>query len=199
MRNRLGLASLVFSVTFAGSAFAGPLEDAGAAYKRGDYATAMRLVRPLAEQGNTAAEYNLGTMYYNGEGTRRDYAESLKWYRMAAGHGDVESARRVGFMYANGQGVPRDEAEALKWYRLAADRGDAEAQNNLGVIYSDGKGVPPNLVEATKWFKVAAARFPAAEKDKRDKAMKNSELLAKKMTPTQVAEADKLAREWKPK
>jgi len=138
-------------------------------------------------------------MYYNGEGTRRDYAEALKWYRMAAEHGDVESARRAGFMYANGQGVPRDEAEALRWYRIAADRGDAEAQNNLGVIYSDGNGVPANLVEATKWFKVAAARFSASEKEKRDKAMKNSDLLAKKMTPTQVAEADKLAREWKPK
>jgi len=193
------LASLALAVTLAGNAFAGPVEDAGAAYKRGDYATAMRLIRPVAEQGNTAAQYNLGTMYYNGEGTRRDYAEALKWYRMAAEHGDVESARRVGFMYANGQGVPRGDAEALKWYRLAADRGDAEAQNNLGVIYSDGKGIPPNLVEATKWFKVAAARFPASEKQKRDKAMKNSELLAKKMTSTQVAEADKLAREWKPK
>ncbi len=163
MRNRLGLASLALAATLAGGAFAGPLEDAGAAYKRGDYATAMKLVRPVAEQGNTSAQYNLGTMYYNGEGTRRDYAE------------------------------------ALKWYRMAADRGDAESQNNLGVIYSDGKGVPANLVEATKWFKVAAARFPASEKEKRDKAMKNSELLAKKMTPTQVAEADKLAREWKPK
>src|SRR6266446_5952317 len=199
MRNRLGLASLALAATLAGGAFAGPLEDAGAAYKRGDYATAMKLVRPVAEQGNTSAQYNLGTMYYNGEGTRRDYAEALKWYRMAADHGDVESARRAGFMYANGQGVSRDEAEALKWYRMAADRGDAESQNNLGVIYTDGKGVPANLVEATKWFKVAAARFPASEKEKRDKAMKNSELLAKKMTPTQVAEADKLAREWKPK
>jgi TPR repeat protein len=199
MRNSLGLASLAFALTLAGSAFATPLEDAGAAYRRGDYATAMRLIRPLAEQGNTAAGYNLGTMYYNGEGTRRDYAEALKWYRMAAEHGDVESARRAGFMYANGQGVPRDEAAALRWYRIAADRGDAEAQNNLGVIYSDGNGVPANLVEATKWFKVAAGRFPASEKEKRDKAMKNSDLLAKKMTPTQVAEADKLAREWKPK
>jgi TPR repeat protein len=199
MRNKLDLTSLALAVTLAGSALATPLEDAGAAYKRGDYATAMRLIRPLAEQGNTAAGYNLGTMYYNGEGTRRDYAEALKWYRMAAEHGDIESARRAGFMYANGQGVPRDEAEALRWYRMAADRGDAEAQNNLGVIYSDGKGVPANLVEATKWFKVAAVRFPASEKQKRDKAMKNSELLAKKMTATQVAEADKLAREWKPK
>src|SRR5882762_6046609 len=138
MRNRLGLASLAFALTLAGSAFATPLEDAGAAYKRGDYATAMRLIRPLAEQGNTAAGYNLGTIYYNGEGTRRDYAEALKLYRMAAEHGAVESARRAGFMYANGQVVPSDEAEALRWSRLASDRGDAGGQNSLGGIYGDG-------------------------------------------------------------
>ena len=199
MKNWPGITAITLATLLSSGALAGPMEDAGKAYQRGDYATAMKLIRPLAEQGNVSAEYNLGTMYYNGEGTRRDYAEAMKWYRMAAERGDVESARRVGFMNANGQGVDKNEAEAVKWYRMAADKGDPESQNNLGVIYSSGKGVKEDHVQAHKWFTIAAARFPASEKDKRDKAMKNSELLAKKMKPEEVAEAQKLAREWKSK
>jgi len=199
MKNWAGLTSIALAALLSSAAFAGPMEDAGTAYKKGDYATAMKLIRPLAEQGNVSASYNLGTMYYNGEGTSRDYIQALKWYRVAAEHGDMEAARRVGFMNANGQGAAKNEAEAIKWYRMAADKGDPESQNNLGVLYSSGKGVPEDNVQAHKWFTIAASRFPASEKDKRDKAMKNSELLAKKMKPEQVAEAQKLAREWKPK
>jgi TPR repeat protein len=199
MKNWPGIKAITLATLLSSAAFAGPMEDAGKAYQRGDYATAMKLIRPLAEKGNVSAEYNLGTMYYNGEGTKRDYAEAMKWYRMAAQHGDVESARRVGFMNANAQGIERNDAEALKWYRMAADKGDPDSQNNLGVIYSTGKGVTQDNVQAHKWFTIAAARFPASEKDKRDKAVKNSELLAKKMKPEEVAQAQKLAREWKSK
>src|SRR5215471_639528 len=195
MKKSAGLSALALAALLSGGAFAGPMEDAGAAYKRGDYATAMKLIRPLAEQGNTSAAYNLGTMYYNGEGTRRDYAEALKWYRQAGSKGDVESARRAGFMYANGQGVSRDDAEAVKWYRIAADKGDPEGANNLAVIYSTRE----DKVQAYKWFTIAAERFPASAKDKRDKAQKNSEILKKKMTPAEVAESEKLARDFKPK
>src|SRR5262245_47639467 len=92
-----------------GQALAGAFEDATAAYPRGDYAKAMELIRPLAEQGDARAQFNLGTIYYNGQGTREDLPEAAKWFGMAAEQGDMEAQRYLGFMYANGKGVARDD------------------------------------------------------------------------------------------
>ena len=94
-------------------------------------------------------------------------------------------------MYSEGQGVPQDYAAAVKWYRLAADQGDAYAQYNLGVMYANGRGVPQDYVQAHKWYNLGAV---AGDKD----AIKNRDNVAGKMTPAQIAEAQKLAREWKP-
>ena len=126
------------------------------AYKRGDYGTALKEWRPLAEQGNVSAQYNLG------------------------------------IMYAKGQGVPQDDTEAMKWYRLAAEQGHAMAQLNLGVMYNDGQGVPKDYVLAHMWVNLAAAKGVK-------KAVKARDLLEILMTPAQLAEAKRLAREWKPK
>ena len=90
-------------------------------------------------------------------------------------------------------------AEAATWYRKAADRGDAAAQYNLGVAYDTGQGVPRDLVQAYKWYDVAAMRFPASAADNRAQAIKSRDLVAARMTPPQVAEAQKLAREWQPR
>ena len=86
----------------------------------------------------------------------------------------------------------------MTWYRKAADQGHAGAQNNLGVMYRDGQGVKQDYVQAHKWLNLAAARYPASESENRDKSVKNRDLIAAKMTPAQIAEAQKLAREWKP-
>ncbi|MFN0043682.1 MAG: tetratricopeptide repeat protein [Alphaproteobacteria bacterium] len=102
-------------------------------------------------------------------------------------------------MYDNGQGVKQDYAEAVTWFRLAADQGFAGAQLNLGLMYSNGRGVAQDHVQAHKWFNLAAARFPASETEFRDKVVKGRDLAAAKMTPAQIAEAQKLAHEWKPK
>ena len=99
-------------------------------------------------------------------------------------------------MYANGRGVSRDFAEAAIWYRKAAERGDAAAQYNLGVAYDAGQGVPRDAVQAYKWYDVAAMRFPASAADNRAQAIKSRDQIAAKMTPPQVAEAQKLAKEW---
>ena len=181
-----------------GQALAGVFEDATAAYKRGDYMTAMDLIRPLAEQGDVRAQFNLATMNYTGQGGRQDLAEAAKWFRMAAEQGDMQAQRYLGFMYANGRGVARDDREAVKWYGRAAEQGDADAQVNLGVMYSASRGTSQNYVQAHKWFSLAAAGYPASERQKRQQAVKNSELLAAKMSPEQIAEAQRLAREWQP-
>jgi TPR repeat protein len=101
-------------------------------------------------------------------------------------------------MYYTGEGVPQDYAEAIKWYRKAAEQGDARAQFNLGNMFRTGKGVPQDYVEAHRWLNLAAANYPASEKEKRDRAASNRDNVAAKMTPAQIAKAQKLAREWKP-
>jgi hypothetical protein len=102
-------------------------------------------------------------------------------------------------MYFTGQGVLQDYAEAGKWYRKAADQGFAEAQFNLGKMYYRGQGVPKDYVLAHMWFNLATSRYPASEKEKREWAEIFRDLAAYKMAPAQIAEAQRLAREWKPK
>ncbi len=100
-------------------------------------------------------------------------------------------------MYERGHGVPQDYAEAVGWYRKAAEQGVAVAQRSLGAMYYNGEGVPQDYVQAHMWFNLAASSFPSGEK--RDTAVKNRDIVAEKMTPAQIAEAQKLAREWKAK
>jgi uncharacterized protein len=99
-------------------------------------------------------------------------------------------------LYDHGEGVPQDSVEAVKWYRLAAGQGEAHAQHNLGVMYADGQGVPQDYVLAYLWYNLAASRLPPGQI--RDLAVKNRDIVARKMTPTQIAEAQRLAREWRP-
>jgi TPR repeat protein len=190
------LVALAMSLRLAAPVAAGPLEDAKAAYDRGDYATAIRTFRPLAEQGDAGAQFNLGYIYANGQGEPQDYAEAMRWYHKAAEQGRAEAQFNLGGMYALGQGVPQDYAEAHRWFRKAADQGVARAQSNLGLMYAQGQGVPQDYVEALRWLDLAAARYP--EGKDRDVAAKNRNLVAAKMTPAQIAEAQKLAREWQP-
>jgi hypothetical protein len=121
---------------------AGPLAEAEAARKRGDYSTAFRLVRPLAELGDAAAQFSLGQMQANGQGVEKDYAEAIKWYRKAADQGHAEAQFYHGVMYLYGRGVPQDYFEAVKWYRKAAEQGLAIAEFSLGLRYAQGQGVP---------------------------------------------------------
>ena len=92
-------------VAIGGAATAGPLEDAVAAYQRGDYATALRLWHPLAEQGDADAQFHLGVMYESGQGVLRNDAEAIKWYRKAAEQDDAVAQFNLGIMYAKGEGV----------------------------------------------------------------------------------------------
>jgi len=153
------IASLV-SIPFVHPVFGGQYEDAVDAYERGDYKTAYRLFKPLAEQGDTQAQNNIGDMY------------------------------------DKGRGVPQDNAEAVKWYRKAAEQGDVIGQNNLGEMYEKGKGVPKDYVLAYMWYNLATA---IDSKGIRDWALENRNRVAAQMTPEQIAEAQRLSGEWKPK
>ena len=168
--------------------------DALDAYLSEDYATALRMYRSLAEQGNVYAQYTLGDMYDTGQGTPQNYAEALKWYRLAAEQGHADAQFYTGTMYDTGQGTPQNYAEAFKWYRLAAEQRSSYAQINLGTMYQNGQAVLQDYVEAHKWFNLAASRTYG--KKTRNLAIRKRDSVANKMTAAQVAEAQKLAKQW---
>jgi len=162
-----------------------------------DYKEALKWFRKAAEQGEAMAQNNLGGMYDRGKGVPENYKEALKWYRKAADQGFDIAQFNLGTMYFNGRGVVQDYTKAVKLYRLAAEQGDAQAQLNLGVMYLDGFGETKDYVKAHKWSNIAA--FYLQPGDYKKLAQKNRNIAEERMTPAQVAEAQKLASEWKPK
>jgi uncharacterized protein len=181
-------------VAIGGAATAGPMEDAVAAYHRGDYATALRLWHPLAERGDADAQFHLGVMYESGQGVLRNDAEAINWYRKAAEQNDAVAQFNLGVMYA--KGVSPNRAEAALWYRLAADHGLAGAQFNLGMMYAEGQGVSQDYVQAHMWLNLAAAQIPALGKGQRNSTIDARDRVVSEMTPRQLVEAQQLAFEW---
>jgi uncharacterized protein len=181
------------------SGASGDSDAAYAAYQDGHYATALRLAHPLAAEGNARAQSTLGLLYYHGNGVPQDPDEALKWFRRAADQDDAVAQFHLGVMFSNGEGVPQDNAEAANWFRRAADLGDAPAQYNLALFYVKGLAGEADNISAHMWFNLAAAHFPASDIDGRGAAIRNRDLVAKKMTPGEIAEAQKRAREWKQK
>ena len=134
----------------------GDYQDGRKAYNRGDYATALKELRPLAEQGHAGAQYFIGYMYYKGQGVDQDGEEAVKWFRMAAEQGDVKSQVRLGVMYRLGLTVLKNYKEAEKWLRMAAEQEDTKAQYNLALMYFRGEGMQQDNKEAVKWYRKAA-------------------------------------------
>ncbi|MDE2830530.1 MAG: S41 family peptidase [Gemmatimonadota bacterium] len=134
----------------------GDYQDGRTAYNRGDYATALKELRPLAEQGHAGAQYFIGYMYYKGQGVDQDGEEAVKWLRKAAEQGDVKAQYLLGYMCYKGQGVGQDSEEAQKWLRKAAEQGHAKAQFYLGEMYYKVKTVGQDEEEAVKWVHKAA-------------------------------------------
>lgn len=190
-RSYLTLSLLLLTFLFPVPTWAG-FEEGFEAAKRGDYVTALKEWRPLAEQGDANAQFNLGVLYGNGQGIPQNFQEALGWLRLAAEQGEAKSQHILGSMYQSGKGVPQDFQEAARWYRLAAEQGEARAQGLLGSRYFEGKGVPQDYVLAHMWFNLSAAQGAQLAAELRD-------AVAKHMTPAQIAEAQRLAREWKPK
>ncbi len=170
------------------SACAG-IDEGWAAYHRGDYATALEEFLPIANGGDPNAQFNVAFIYGNGLGVPQDYAKAVKWYRLAAEQGYANAQFNLGVMYDKGLSVPPDYAEAMRWYRLAAEQGNASAQYNLGLIYYFGKGVATDNVQAHLWWTLAAAK-------EHENGRKNRDIVAKRMTPADISEAQRLAREW---
>src|SRR5438034_748246 len=154
--------------------------------------TALNQLRVRAEQGNVDAQFDLGFMYQNGDGVPKDSAQAVRWYRKGAQQGLADAQYNLGVTYYTGNGVPKDSAQAVQWYRRAAEQGYAKAQYNLGLLYRNGDGVPKELVTAYMWFSLVAVQGIESARTKRDS-------IERLMTANQIAEAQRLIREWKPK
>ena len=133
-------------------------------------------------------------MYREGQGIPQDYAVALRSYHKAAEAGIAEAQRGLGLMYWLGQGATQDTAEAVRWNRKAAEQGEETAQGAMGSAYFVGDGVPQDYVMAHMWWNLAAAQAG----DNRKTYATFRDELTKKMSHEQLAEAQRLAREWRP-
>jgi TPR repeat protein len=157
-----------------------------------DVKEAVKWFVKAANQDHLAALNQIGVMFYRGDGLAQDYEEARKVFTSAAEKGSSTAALNVGKMHRYGQGGSRDYAQAIKWFRRGADAQEQFCMLSLADMYEKGQGIPQDYVEAHKWYNIVAATGWDMFAEDRDK-------LAKLMTPEQIAEAQKLAREWKPK
>lgn len=163
-----------------------------------DYADATKLFREAALQGLPQAKRNLCSMYYREQDTSVDYASAVKRLHMEAQMANSLAPYEMARMYMDDT-LARDYGEAARWFRFAAEQGMPQAQIELGKLYAEGLGVPQDYVMAHKWFNVAAAQLSNVYvHGQRTDAASRREAIAVKMTPSQVADAQALARDWRP-
>ena len=147
-------------------------------------------LQSAAEQGSAEDQYNLGMRYESA--LPNDHREAVRWYRMAATQRHVGAFYRLCVLSDIGRGMPQDYQEALRWCRLAADQGHGPAMFIIATYHEKARGVPKDVVQAYQWYNLAAANGQEAGAKWRDR-------LATNMTPTQIAQAQFLARNWKPR
>jgi uncharacterized protein len=193
---------------------------------RRDLTAAAGWYRKAAQQGNAEAQFALGQMYSRGWGVPRDTADAMRWFQMA---NSVESdGPPTDWAVVEGYGMPQDPEQAAYWYRQAADKGHPEAQFNLARLYSSGKGVKRDEEQAARWVSASAIqaydpamtnlgeRYAAGNGvaqdarrayfwltlaflhgDKSVEKLRSAE--AAKLKPSEVAEQDHAAQNWKPR
>ncbi len=175
---------LVVSVTPATASY----ESGLYAYSAGDYETARREWAPLAKAGDARSQYQLGMMYFKGEGAGVDNALAFKWLRQAADQDYTPALFGLAEMYYTGRGVAHSHGEAARLYAMAAKSGNAEAQFALGALHIRGHGVEKDLVAAHMWLSLAGMRGLKYARMRRDE-------IEAMMTPAQIVEAEKLRQE----
>ena len=122
------------------------------AFEAGNYAAAYTEWEPLAQDGDTTAQHNLGLLYLHGLGVPRDAEAAAAWFQSAADQGNAQAQADIGTLHLTGDGVRQSFTLALKWFLLAAQHGHAIAQFNLGLLYESGLGTERNVTEALRWY-----------------------------------------------
>ncbi len=164
-------------------------ELASSFMQQGDVDSAFKWNLKAAELGNVRAENALGVAYVWGHGVEINYEEAVKWFKKAAEKGNINSQYSLGVRYVKGDHVEQNFAEAVKWFTLAANQGQPDSQVSLARRYAGGEGVTKDLAEAYKWALVAGKYWSAGPY--RDDLMK-------KMTPEEIAEGERRAKQFKP-
>jgi uncharacterized protein len=187
-----------------------------------DFKKAIYWYTKAAENGDASAQHNLGLIWENGKGAPQDYKKAIYWYEKAAKQGVLTSQFNAGVMYENGQGVQQDYKKAIYWYTKAAEQMYANAQYNLGSMYIFGRGVVQNFKQGAYWWTKAAENGVglaqlnlgilyyrgegvtqnyklayvwnslAAAQGLKD-ASENRDMIAEKLSPHQLSEAQELA------
>jgi TPR repeat protein len=188
MIGKTRFATLLVMVSFSQNAVAG-LDEAYAAYQKGDYAAASAEWILLAQQNNAQAQYQLAKAYSNGQGVEQDYKRAFAWFSRAAEQGHADAQNDLGSFYATGLLFKKDYQHAVAWYAKAAQQNHAQAQNNLGILYGLGKGVEQNDLQSYKWLSIASTNGY-------EKATIAKEKLAKALTPDQLAQAETITQAW---
>ncbi|MDA7531765.1 sel1 repeat family protein [Akkermansiaceae bacterium] len=160
-----------------------------------------------AEAGDAKSQYEFGYGYYGGDeldfdralgrykGPTQDYSEAVKWWRKAAEQGYATAQNALATAYVNGKGIPEDYNEAVNWWRKAAEQGNASALVNLGRAYYKGVGVPENIVKAYMFTNLGYAQDSGESRTKKTWLSLKEEIKSF-MTNEQIAEGQKLTREW---
>ena len=162
-----------------------------------DDASAIDWFRKAGEGGSAEAELTLAYMYSYGQGAPKDDAQAVIWYRKAAEQGNAKGESALAAAYEKGRGAPLDLAQAAYWYGKAAERGDADSQYILGEMYAAGQGVAQDYIRAHMFLDLAASG--PADSVYHQMASQDRDMIEAKMTPDQIAEAQRLARGWKAK
>lgn len=170
------------------SVYSADYETGRIAFTKADYAGALVEWQPLAEQGDTRAQFNLGFMYKNGEGIKQNYKAAVKWYTLAAEQGYAKGQTSLGFMYDNGLGVTQNYETAARWYILAAEQGHAFGQFKLSLKYLAGEGVEKDNIRAYMWASLAKSNG-----DKR--ASKLHDFLINDILPSEVRKGQELTNQ----
>ena len=157
-----------------------------------DYKKATQWYKQAAAQGHAGAQNSLGVVYQKGLGVPQDYAKARQWYEQAATQEDGDAQNNLGLLYYAGHGVPQDYGKAREWYEQAAAQGHARALGNLAELYYAGLGVPQDDVRAYMWINLAAAHLTG---DDQKQAVGNRDEVTGRMTPAQIAEAQRLAQQ----
>lgn len=151
--------------------------------------------RKAADQKLAYAEYRLGVFYLHGNGVPKDATQAATWYRKAAEQGYADAQIALAWLYKRGSGVPKDDGLAMSWWRKAAEQGNGDAQTAVGRLYYHGDGVPRDDIQAYMWLNLAASQQDFSV-DSVAKILRDD--LSVRMTSAQIAEAQRLSREWKP-
>ncbi|MGH8616541.1 MAG: tetratricopeptide repeat protein [Burkholderiales bacterium] len=166
-----------------------------AANDRGDYSSAMRIWRNLADKGDSYSQYAIGDMYLKGKGVKQDPSQAQYWLHRAASAGVVDAQVSLGAMYMRGLGIPVNEKEGLRWTLAAANCDNSGAQWNMALVYANGMGVVKDMVQSLKWTYLAAQAGRA--KTPHPSANAGIKQIERSLSQRDIDQAKRLAFEWR--